>query len=216
MKLLYAKIIFLLSMFFVTSNTFSQVTLGSLIPPSKGATLQIKSSDPDSNNGQTALDKGFLLPRVNLVSTRSLEPAVPSSATDYNAQKMLHTGMMVFNLTENTSGGLQKGVYIWSGDEWQYMLTESKDLSLDVTPLEIIIGSGIGTQTIDDTEVIVTWFPADIDCVMEKKTLLMEELQLLLCLFLHKNHFREEVLQLIFQQQMLHLCNKVTLIKILF
>ncbi|MDR0428080.1 MAG: hypothetical protein LBH12_05705, partial [Dysgonamonadaceae bacterium] len=55
----------------------AQVTIGASIEPNKGAFLDLKQRDPDTNN--TTSDKGLLLPRVQLTDLTKLYPMFTGS-----------------------------------------------------------------------------------------------------------------------------------------
>jgi hypothetical protein len=100
----------------------SQVTIGSSKEPAKGALLDLKTKNPDSDN-VTVDDNGsggLVLARVRLVDKNTLEPFIPTTDSDWQNKevemKKLHVGMMVYNLTSN--GDFSPGVYVWNGLEW--------------------------------------------------------------------------------------------------
>lgn len=122
------KILFILLLFFLTGVFFqikSQVTIGSSVPPAKAALLQIKDRDPvdPANNNVTSVSGGLVLSRVNLVNINSLEPFVDTTAADYATQKLLHIGMIVYNLT-NSGNALVPGLYEWDGKRWSIMTSQ--------------------------------------------------------------------------------------------
>jgi hypothetical protein len=94
----------------------SQVTIGSLLKPAKGALLDLKTQLPDAGN-VTSTSGGLLLPRVELNKTSdfSLIPNITS------AQKKDYTGLLVYNLKIDEKLSLEKGVYQWSGEEWKML-----------------------------------------------------------------------------------------------
>ena len=172
MKQLNIKYILCVIAIISSFHLSAQINIGSLKPAAKAALLQIKEIEPNDNDGQTVSTGGIILPRVKLTSTGSLEPAVSTSQIDYTTQKLLHVGMMVFNLSVDQSAGLQKGVYVWTGDEWQYILSISTDLDLNVNPSEVVFASGLDGQIIQSENILINWLPLVSDCFIEKKNIL--------------------------------------------
>ncbi|GAB6118996.1 hypothetical protein [Dysgonomonas termitidis] len=77
----FLHFIFVFTIFSISPvNLQAQVTIGSGIPPSMGALLDLK--EYDSANGESNSTKGLLLPRVNLTDWRSLYPMF-STDPDY-------------------------------------------------------------------------------------------------------------------------------------
>jgi uncharacterized protein (TIGR02145 family) len=116
-----------------TVSLHSQVTIGSGIPPSRAALLDLKtrqgaagtvSSVSDDANITSGLgDGGLLLPRVKLVSISTLEPFIPAGDPDFTANtdnlKERLAGLMVYNITNNGVGStLYPAVYTWNGAIW--------------------------------------------------------------------------------------------------
>ena len=75
------------------SSLSAQVTVGSDISPSRATLLELKSQQTvgtitavtDAGN-VTSTTGGFLLPRVKLVSTATLEPFITTTDPEYNAE----------------------------------------------------------------------------------------------------------------------------------
>jgi hypothetical protein len=135
MKNLNVKTILLLAIIaFGSASVKAQVTIGSAdISPIKGALLELKTKDAPINiSGVTypnnsTVDKnggGLGLPRVLLVSRKTLEPFIPDNS-DWTANtdkvKERNAGLMVYNLTEEPSENLRQGIYVWNGSEWSMM-----------------------------------------------------------------------------------------------
>ncbi|MDL2303435.1 hypothetical protein LJC28_03470 [Dysgonomonas sp. OttesenSCG-928-D17] len=107
-------------------NLNSQVTVGQNEPPEQYATLQIKDKTIDRTGDldvATADKGGLLLPRVELVKKKELLPFVTQDEIDTNAQeyndaKLLHTGLIVYNLVEDDDEELCIGLNQWDGEEW--------------------------------------------------------------------------------------------------
>lgn len=113
----------------LSCNMYSQVTIGSAIEPNKGALLDLKSKEADMNNATAT--KGLLLPRVGLEKNNSLHPISVLNAEDNDTRK-LHSGLVVYNTTNNplgfvngTSGitspeyMLMPCTYVWTGELWE-------------------------------------------------------------------------------------------------
>ena len=95
------------------SFIWAQVTVGGNILPNEGALLDLK----ENNGKNTNSTKGLGVPRVNLVNVDDLSPC----AINNQVNKESHKGLVVYNLTDNTSNvdTLKKGIYMWDGDNWQ-------------------------------------------------------------------------------------------------
>jgi hypothetical protein len=121
--IIFAAIIFLSVM-----NLHAQVTVGSNIAPSPATLLELKSQQTaasvtavtDAGN-VTSATGGLLLPRVQLVDSKTLEPFIETSDDiwtngDAPSLKLKLAGLLVYNITDN--GSLKPGIYIWTGIEW--------------------------------------------------------------------------------------------------
>ncbi len=106
-------------------NLRAQVTIGMETPSVKGALLQLK--EKDNTDGDANATRGLILPRVKLTSltitsgddlATTIENAVEGSAMEWDKEK--HTGLSVYNLTDNTASGgnICPGVYAWNGSKW--------------------------------------------------------------------------------------------------
>lgn len=104
-------------LFLLAQSARAQVTIGSGLPPVKGALLDLKEKD-DQNGGKTS-SKGILFPRVNLEGLQTLRPVIPDSDPDIEQLKKSHTGMVVYNLTVDPERNLLKGLYAWMGTYWR-------------------------------------------------------------------------------------------------
>lgn len=93
----------------------AQVTIGSDIPPEKGALLDIKTQIADVNN-LISSSGGIVLPRVRLADINTLEPFIATDDPDLDALKKSHVGLTVYNLTETAP--LMPGLYVWNGQKW--------------------------------------------------------------------------------------------------
>ncbi len=126
------KIFALLSLFLLikgSMNSYSQVTIGLGESPEKYATLQVKDKAREvsaSLDGATADKGGILLPRVELQKRYQLLPFVAQDIVDANDQdyqdaKLVHTGLIVYNLTENDDEELCLGLNQWDGGKMELL-----------------------------------------------------------------------------------------------
>lgn len=117
-KQIVFQVILLITVFFsYTSLANAQVTIGSELAPQKAALLDLK--DKHFDNSEETATKGLLLPRVKLVNAYDLRPLIDLSDPDYNALKITHKGLTVYNVGAVPSQNLTQGVYIWDGEKWQ-------------------------------------------------------------------------------------------------
>ena len=111
------KKIFILFMALILINSagWSQVKIGDNVAPVKGAILDITGTVPG----------GLLLSHVNITDLGK----IPANFTDASVQGQdvvtALAGLIVWN-TNTTTG---EGVYIWDGDNWKKMETESLPIS---------------------------------------------------------------------------------------
>ncbi|MDR1883087.1 MAG: hypothetical protein LBR26_09965 [Prevotella sp.] len=130
-------VISLLNIFLIMSvsgRLYAQVTIGSNIQPEKAALVDIKEKT-DKTGGQTVDNGGLLLPRVNLERKHQLYPFIrekgyaPSNYNDpgydpdiadpvYAAEKPVHIGLIVYNLTDDDDKELYPGLNQWDGKKW--------------------------------------------------------------------------------------------------
>jgi hypothetical protein len=103
----------------------SQVTIGSGAEPGKAALLDLKTKPADANNVTIEAGKpgGLILPRVQLTKLNTLDPFINSTSseewTNLGKQadnKKFHTGMMVYNLTDDAT--FKPGIYFWDSSQW--------------------------------------------------------------------------------------------------
>ncbi|NDV97289.1 hypothetical protein D0T84_20635 [Dysgonomonas sp. 521] len=129
------KIFFLSTLLTTTMSLRGQITIGSNLPSTRVALLDLKASQAKDNvllssasdeNNVTVRegDGGLLLPRVKLMSVNTLEPFIPANDSEFkdniNNLKERLAGLVVYNLTNNGSGAaLYPGVYTWNGKKWE-------------------------------------------------------------------------------------------------
>ncbi|GHT50740.1 hypothetical protein FACS189440_18700 [Bacteroidia bacterium] len=103
----------LLSLVLGTASMNAQITVGSLEEPAKGALVDIKSQT-NRTGGATTDKGGLLLPRVALQTLTLLRPFI---AAETAADKLEHTGLEVYNITDNAN--FKPGIYYWNGVQWK-------------------------------------------------------------------------------------------------
>ncbi|MDR1881116.1 MAG: hypothetical protein LBQ78_09295 [Tannerellaceae bacterium] len=103
----------------------AQVTIGMDEAPKKAALLQLKDvSATQYTKNATATTGGLLLPRVELTSLTSF--TLPLSPAPSDDEKEDHTGLLVYNLTEDANEHLEKGIYQWDGSQWKVLSKVTK------------------------------------------------------------------------------------------
>lgn len=134
-------LLLVIPIFFSLKSINAQVSIGTTVPPVKGALLEVKNKEAvnpgsvtDENN--VTSDKGGLgLPRVSLVNKNTLEPFILTTDTEWtNAitlkTKEKHAGLTVYNISETAIGETDankifyKGIYVWDGNQW-YSITDA-------------------------------------------------------------------------------------------
>ncbi|GAB6009432.1 hypothetical protein [Dysgonomonas reticulitermitis] len=124
-------ILFICSLFILSgnSNLSAQVTIGSGIPPERGALLDHKETDTTGPTSDvTSLEnakKGVLYPKVLLRDAAKLTPLYGGVDTgggvwSDNAtaeEKLKATGMVVYNVNPKAIN-MDEGLYMWHMDEW--------------------------------------------------------------------------------------------------
>lgn len=136
-------------MSFSLLNLNAQVTIGSDLPPEKAAVLDIKTQQGEGGT-KTSARGGLLLPRVELNNLNELNifESVKVTDSDYAIQKLNHTGLTVFNTQEDETQGIEKGIYVWSGQKWE-KTSSSKRLNFFYMPSMIIDTRVTGSFVID-------------------------------------------------------------------
>ena len=133
------------------ATLFSQVTVGTLLPPLKGALLDFKQqAETDGTLNSTG---GLKFPRVSLTDLTSLQPLL-SSAEDgaaTAAAKLQYKGMTVYNINVNADANLQEGLYVWDGTQWEVLqagaVNVKNGLSLSVVNDTIKLGGTLTEPT---------------------------------------------------------------------
>lgn len=124
LKVLTDKFFLIVLLFAPTISIHSQITIGSGYPPRPGTLLELKKNE---NNGANA-DKGILLPRVKLKVKNQLYPMFDENDQTYtDNEKRIHTGLMVYNLTNNLFEDLCPGPYVWDGKVWDRLWKPCSD-----------------------------------------------------------------------------------------
>lgn len=127
---------FLSLLLLFVSSLQAQVTIGMDVQPNSGALLDLKEyNNVEAQNGGRNATKGMSLPRVSLTS---LTPYTPSefSASIGNTgdwDMTSHIGLTIYNVVDEPSCGILKGVYCWSGSQWMQIS--------GVQPTRTVLGS---------------------------------------------------------------------------
>ncbi len=102
----------------------TKATVGSANNTRIGSLLDLKEN---SNTGKTQnATKGLGMPRMKLTSETNLFPMFTSGAANYTGtnkttQDLQHTGLMVYNLSDDDP--FSEGVYVWDGTKWLSVAT---------------------------------------------------------------------------------------------
>lgn len=116
------KNVLALVFYLFTVSVFSQVTIGMGEAPARTALLQIKDQSADANN-VTGKTGGFLLPRVELVDLKTLQPFMQPTDEGYDDEKKMSVGLFVYNLTTSANDSIYPGLYYWDGEQWDMLLS---------------------------------------------------------------------------------------------
>lgn len=109
----------LLLLLFVSVQFHGQVTIGSGIEPNKGALLDLKEFEiAESVKGGATATKGIMLPRVVLKNLNELTMSDNVIVDDAEGAWKVHEGLTVFNLYEDLSKKICKGVYVFDSSSW--------------------------------------------------------------------------------------------------
>jgi len=103
-----------------TGKGMGQVTIGLGEEPEKAALLQLKDQQSDAGN-VTSTTGGLLLPRVRLERKNELNPFIGGASEE---DRLLHTGLMVYNLQEVEEENLKMGINYWDGKKMELVYCE--------------------------------------------------------------------------------------------
>ncbi|NDV96129.1 hypothetical protein D0T84_14585 [Dysgonomonas sp. 521] len=162
------KIILLFALLAATVSLRGQITIGSDIPPTRAALLDLKarqttgtltSVTADENITAALGDGGLVLPRVKLVSISTLEPFIPADDAAFtantNSLKEKLAGLMVYNMTNNGVGSaLYPAVYTWDGEKWVTTQANEAASSIITQPLPFTFYE-TGEETINPLTFVV-------------------------------------------------------------
>jgi len=139
--------VFTLSFFFCALfSAQSQVTIGTLSQPVKGALLDLKQQDDLTGNINSS--KGVMLPRVLLTDINSLTPMLSGGDLSDATLKLSHTGLVVYNV--NTTLPFQEGIYSWDGAKWNFCINvdaTSADNGLTMSSDTVKLGGDLNQTT---------------------------------------------------------------------
>ncbi|KAA6301443.1 MAG: hypothetical protein EZS26_002430 [Candidatus Ordinivivax streblomastigis] len=99
---------YLLVLFICYGTMTAQVNIGNANDPHSGAVLDLS---------QTEEELGLLLPKVQLSSPKVFQ-LVDSDANDFDQLKTKAVGMCVYNTRVSQEDGLEEGLYVWNGAQW--------------------------------------------------------------------------------------------------
>ncbi len=139
---MFTRLFLLFSIFSCTIPLISQVTIGIIEEPMKGALLDLRNI-ADAKDGEANANKGLILPRVSLIS---------ENKTYYEANKEEidneHIGLVVYNTNQiviredectNEYEELPMGLVVWNGKKWDSLYQKEE------------VGESI-IQTVEDHE----------------------------------------------------------------
>ena len=151
-------------MLFLSSSTVqAQVSIGSGEEPISGSILQLKEKGAVTDASSNAY-RGLALPRVTLSEKKALYPmflvdpdnpdsgpnTAYSGATDKQALDKAHTGLIVYNLTEDDDKELCLGLNQWDGEQWNCFQSKMGNAKFDAVNCSDIEINGVyveGTPT---------------------------------------------------------------------
>lgn len=154
-------LLILVCIFLWSSNSFSQVTMGSKNNPSKGSILDIKTQESSiTSTSEVTDDKnitsdkgGIILPRVKLQNMMTLEPFIKNNDSNLEKEKIKHAGLMVYNINDSYLTAtdpkkvFKQGIYMWDGSRWSMLVRE--EFKFFHMPTFNLDTSETGTFTID-------------------------------------------------------------------
>lgn len=141
-------VIFFILLGLYTNPVVAQVTIGTNIPPQKSALIELKEYEPTTDN--VTATKGFVMPRVKLISRTSLSPII--SDTEVTAEdKKNNAGLQVYHVG---GSNMKEGTKVWDGTRWSDLdnsIIEAKNgLSKNQDTLEL------GGSLVKPTKIIAT------------------------------------------------------------
>lgn len=156
------KLVHFLLVFFISSNVFSQVTIGSDTKPNQGALLDLKEYDSTTAGGITATRGGIKYPRVPLTDLKELFPFYELShkgTPNYeDIQKPNHAGVVVYHTSDASVTGSEKnaeGLYMWNGKEWKKLEETLGKAELQFSCGDVKVrGSYVVNQSVDNSNYI--------------------------------------------------------------
>lgn len=143
-------------LFLPLSTLQAQVSIGSGEEPISGSILQLKEKDAVTDASSNA-HRGLALPRVTLSEKKALYPmflADPddpasgpntaySGAANKEALDKAHTGLIVYNLTENDDKELCLGLNQWDGEQWNCFQSKMGNAKFDAVNCSDIEINGV-------------------------------------------------------------------------
>lgn len=150
-------------LFLPLSTLQAQVSIGSGEEPISGSILQLKEKDAVTDASSNA-HRGLALPRVTLSEKKALYPmfladpddpasgpnSAYSGAANKEALDKAHTGLIVYNLTENDDKELCLGLNQWDGEQWNCFQSKMGNAKFDAVNCSDIEINGVyveGTPT---------------------------------------------------------------------
>ncbi len=136
---------FVFIMLFLSAFTLqAQVSIGAGEEPISGSILQLKEKSAVTDASPNAY-RGLALPRVTLSEKKALYPmflldpndtasgpnAAYSGATNKQALDKAHTGLIVYNLTEDDDKELCLGLNQWDGEQWNCFQSKMGNAKFD-------------------------------------------------------------------------------------
>ena len=152
-------------MLFLSLSTLqAQVSIGSGEEPISGSILQLKEKGAVTDASPNAY-RGLALPRVTLSEKKALYPmflvdpdnpnsgpnTAYSGATNKQALDKAHTGMIVYNLTEDDDKELCLGLNQWDGEQWNCFQSKMGNAKFDAVNCSDIEINGVYVEGIPTT-----------------------------------------------------------------
>ncbi|WP_029906033.1 FISUMP domain-containing protein [Prevotella sp. 10(H)] len=164
-------------LFFLSTGSKAQVTIGISEPANAGALLDLKEY-PNVNDGSPNASKGLGLPRVKLTDFTNLYPMFAESdgvtptaeyTTDKSTIDPAHVGLVVFHVDNCSMHG--KGVYVWEEKGWSKIgKVVLPGVTLDPNATIIELPSGKDLRPLSPTVVNVTVGPDNNTATLSQLT----------------------------------------------